>query len=159
MLHIDAHADLYDEFEGDRFSHACPFARIMEERLAARLVQVGIRTMNAHQREQADRYGVHVIDMRAWGDSERPVVGGAVYLWSISTPSTRPTRPVCPTASPAGCRCATSSAPCSAWPARWSAPMSWNTTRDRIGRVTAVAAKPVKGIAGRMMADGNGVTA
>jgi len=31
ILHIDAHADLYPIFEGDPFSHACPFARIMEE--------------------------------------------------------------------------------------------------------------------------------
>ena len=45
ILHIDAHPDLYDEFEGNRLSHACPFARIMEEGLAARLVQVGIRTI------------------------------------------------------------------------------------------------------------------
>jgi hypothetical protein len=37
---IDAHADLYDTFEGNRYSHACPFARIMEEGLAKRLVQV-----------------------------------------------------------------------------------------------------------------------
>ena len=44
ILHFDAHPDIYDEFEGNRFSHACPFARIMEEKLAQRLVQVGIRT-------------------------------------------------------------------------------------------------------------------
>ncbi|HEY4649626.1 MAG TPA: arginase family protein, partial [Gemmatimonadales bacterium] len=50
ILHIDAHSDLYEEFEGDRFSHACPFARIMEERLATQLVQVGIRTMNPEQK-------------------------------------------------------------------------------------------------------------
>lgn len=65
ILHFDAHPDLYDEFEGNRLSHACPFARIMEEKLAARLVQVGIRTMNGHQREQAERFGVEVIEMRA----------------------------------------------------------------------------------------------
>ena len=53
ILHIDAHPDLYDEFEGDRYSHACPFARIMEERLATRLVQVGIRTMSGPVRAQA----------------------------------------------------------------------------------------------------------
>jgi arginase family enzyme len=29
LLHCDAHPDLYDEFEGNRLSHACPFARIM----------------------------------------------------------------------------------------------------------------------------------
>jgi agmatinase len=40
ILHFDAHPDLYDEFQGNRLSHACPFARIMEEGLARRLVQV-----------------------------------------------------------------------------------------------------------------------
>ncbi|MBI2795832.1 MAG: agmatinase [Gemmatimonadetes bacterium] len=80
ILHLDAHADLYDEFEGDRFSHACPFARIMEERLATRLVQVGIRTLTGHQREQARRFGVEVIDMRDWGSGARPAVEGPVYL-------------------------------------------------------------------------------
>ena len=33
ILQFDAHADLYDTFEGNRYSHACPFARIMEEGL------------------------------------------------------------------------------------------------------------------------------
>jgi arginase len=80
ILHIDAHPDLYEEFEGDRYSHACPFARIMEESLAQRLVQVGIRTMNGHQREQADRFGVEVIDMRAWVAGMRPGLSGAVYV-------------------------------------------------------------------------------
>jgi arginase len=69
ILHIDAHSDLYDTFERNRYSHACPFARIMEERLADRLVQVGIRTMNRHQREQAERFGVEVVTMREWNDS------------------------------------------------------------------------------------------
>ena len=41
IFHFDAHPDLYDEFEGNRLSHACPFARIMEAGLAKRLVQVG----------------------------------------------------------------------------------------------------------------------
>jgi arginase len=80
VLHFDAHPDLYAEFEGDRFSHACPFARVMEERLADRLVQVGVRTINAHQRAQADRYRVDVIDMRAWVAGARPVVSGPVYV-------------------------------------------------------------------------------
>jgi agmatinase len=82
ILHIDAHADLYHEFEGDRFSHACPFARIMEEGLASRLVQVGIRTLTRHQREQADRFGVEIIDMRAWSRGARPDISKAetVYL-------------------------------------------------------------------------------
>jgi len=80
ILHVDAHPDLYDQFGGDRFSHACPFARIMEEGLATRLVQVGIRTMNDRQRNQAERFAVEIIDMRAWLAGTRPEVSGAVYL-------------------------------------------------------------------------------
>ncbi|MCE2901969.1 MAG: agmatinase [Gemmatimonas sp.] len=80
VLHLDAHADLYDTFDGDRFSHACPFARIMEEGLARRLVQVGIRTLTGHQRAQADRFGVEIIDMRAWTAGTRPQVTGPMYL-------------------------------------------------------------------------------
>ncbi len=80
ILQVDAHPDLYDEFEGDRFSHACPFARIMQEGLAGRLIQVGIRTMNGHQHDQAVRYGVEVIDMRSWANGVRPRVEGPVYV-------------------------------------------------------------------------------
>jgi agmatinase len=81
ILHVDAHPDLYDSFEGDRFSHACPFARIMEERLATRLIQVGIRTMTGHQRDQARRFGVEQIDMRAWAAGARPGgMAGPVYV-------------------------------------------------------------------------------
>jgi arginase len=65
-LTILPHPDLYNEFEGSHRSHACPFARIMENGLASRLVQVGIRAMNAHQRQQAERFGVEVIEMRAF---------------------------------------------------------------------------------------------
>ena len=80
VLHIDAHADLYDEFEGDRYSHACPFARVMEENLVNQLVQVGIRTLTGHQKEQAERFGVEIIDMRAWADGARPSIAGPVYV-------------------------------------------------------------------------------
>lgn len=68
LLHFDAHPDLYDELQGNRYSHACPFARIMEEKLVKRLVQVGVRTMNGHQRDQASRFGVEVIEMKELKD-------------------------------------------------------------------------------------------
>jgi arginase len=80
LLHFDAHPDLYDEFEGNRSSHACPFARIMEERLVQRLVQVGIRTINAHQRQQIARFGVEVIEMRNFRDARAPEFDGPVYI-------------------------------------------------------------------------------
>ena len=71
LLHIDAHTDLYDHYEGDRFSHACPMARIMEDGLVGRMVQVGIRTLSGHQQEQAERFGVEIHEMRhksTWPD-------------------------------------------------------------------------------------------
>ncbi len=79
VLQLDAHPDLCDEFNGDRYSHACPFARILEDGLAARLVQVGVRAMTPHQQQQADRFDVEVIDMRAWGSGRRPELRGPVY--------------------------------------------------------------------------------
>src|SRR5256885_5342763 len=72
--------DLYPEFQGDPYSHACPFARIMDEKLADQLVQVGIRTMNATQRTQAERHGVDVIDMRAWVTGRRPALEAPIYI-------------------------------------------------------------------------------
>ncbi|MEO7975214.1 MAG: agmatinase family protein [Thermoanaerobaculia bacterium] len=80
LLHIDAHPDLNDIFEGDRFSHACPFARILEAGLVSRLVQVGIRKMSPHQRAQAERFAVEVIDMRAWAAGTRPDLAGPLFL-------------------------------------------------------------------------------
>ena len=80
VLHVDAHPDLYEEFEGDRYSHACPFARAFEEGLLDELVQVGIRAMTGAQRVQAERYGVRVIDMDAWVAGHRPVLAHPVYL-------------------------------------------------------------------------------
>ena len=80
ILHIDAHPDLYDEYEGSRFSHACPFARILEQGLADSLTQIGIRAMTGHQRQQADRFRVEIIDMRAWVRGARPVLHGPLYV-------------------------------------------------------------------------------
>jgi agmatinase len=80
VLHIDAHADLYDVFDDNRLSHACPFARVMEAGLVSRLVQVGIRTLNRHQREQAQRFGVEIIEMKAWLPSIDLSFDGPVYV-------------------------------------------------------------------------------
>lgn len=66
VLHIDAHPDLYPDYQGDPFSHACPFTRAFEEGLIDSLVQVGIRTMNPVQRVVADRFGVQVLHPAAW---------------------------------------------------------------------------------------------
>jgi arginase len=80
ILHFDAHPDLYDDFGGNPRSHASPFARICEAGHAKRLVQVGIRTLNAHCREQAARFGVEIIPMADFTPDMVPVLDGPLYI-------------------------------------------------------------------------------
>jgi agmatinase len=81
ILHFDAHPDIYHDFGGDPLSHASPFARIMENGLANRLVQVGIRTMNAHCRAQTERFGVEVVEMKDFAADAVPIPsGGPLYI-------------------------------------------------------------------------------
>ncbi|MFD0798841.1 agmatinase [Maribacter chungangensis] len=80
ILHIDAHADLYHQYEGDPYSHACPFARIMENGFAVKLVQVGIRTLNPHQAAQAKKYGVEIHEMRNLDVDAIPKFENPLYI-------------------------------------------------------------------------------
>ena len=82
VLHFDSHGDIYDHYEGDRYSHACPFARVMEEGLAARLIQVGLRTLTPHQREQSKKFGTEIFTADRWREVVPVVatVAGPVYV-------------------------------------------------------------------------------
>ncbi len=80
ILHFDAHPDLYEAFEGNRSSHASPFARIMERGGVRTLTQVGIRTMNAHQQAQAERFGVIMHAMHDFDSRALALPRGPVYL-------------------------------------------------------------------------------
>jgi arginase len=80
VVHVDAHADLYDEFEGNRYSHACPFARALEHGAIRRLLQIGLRTVPQHHREQAQRFGVEMYEMAAWQDAPLEALSGPIYV-------------------------------------------------------------------------------
>jgi len=86
VIQFDAHPDLYPEFEGNRFSHACTAARLLEMKHVASLTQIGIRTMNAAQSRYAERFAdrVHIFFARAWHESLPPLphipMGAPVYL-------------------------------------------------------------------------------
>jgi len=80
LLHFDAHPDLYDDYGGNPRSHASPFARIMERGLARRLVQVGVRTWNAHNRSQAERFGVEVVAWEEFSPGRVPIPDGPLYV-------------------------------------------------------------------------------
>jgi len=80
VLHLDAHADLYDNFDNNPFSHASPFARLMEKGIVQSLTQVGIRTLNTHQKEQANKFGVSVIEMKDFKYDFIKILKGPLYI-------------------------------------------------------------------------------
>ena len=78
VLHIDAHLDLYDALDGDRYSHACPFRRAIEDGCINALVQVGIRSAPpAHLQWAAERgvqsLGSDQIDQIDWSRLTAPL--------------------------------------------------------------------------------------
>ena len=80
ILHFDAHPDLYDEFESDPYSHASPFARILEYELADRIVQVGIRAATAQNRQKAAQYGVEMLEMKDLRELPRLSFSNPLYI-------------------------------------------------------------------------------
>jgi agmatinase len=86
VVQLDAHPDLYPEFDGDRWSHACVGARILEMEHVASLTQIGVRTLNQPQLEVARRHAGRLTILEARDLSIRPSDlshipdGAAVYL-------------------------------------------------------------------------------
>lgn len=61
VIQVDAHPDLYPDFEGNPFSHACTGARILEMDHIASLTQLGIRSMNAAQSPVVERFADRLV--------------------------------------------------------------------------------------------------
>lgn len=80
VLQIDAHGDLYDDFDGNPFSHASPFARLMEKGVVNSLTQVGIRTLTTHQVAQARKFDVKVIEMKDFNFDFLKELEGPLYV-------------------------------------------------------------------------------
>lgn len=157
LVHIDAHSDLYDELYGDRLSHACPFSRIMEEGLVSRLVQLGIRTLNAHQRAQAERFGVEILEMRDWRpeDGLPSDLGGPLYL-SLDLDALDPAfAPGVSHPEPGGLSTRQLLDVLQALPAPLIGAdlVELNPLRDPLGLTARVAAKLLKEIAARLLLD------
>lgn len=84
VLQFDAHADLRDEFEGSKYSHACAMARVLD---VADLVSVGVRGVSEEEVAVADAHeGVTLIwademwEDEAWMDRALEALGDPVYL-------------------------------------------------------------------------------
>lgn len=83
LLHLDAHADARDIYEGNRLNHACVIARAGEE--LNRIVSVGIRSMDSSELENTR--GIKIVfarDTQRNGDWVNRVVqvlsGQTVYV-------------------------------------------------------------------------------
>lgn len=63
VIQFDAHPDLYPDYKGERYSHASPFARIMEDGLVSSLTQIGIRANTDIQRNFSKDYNIETIGM------------------------------------------------------------------------------------------------
>ena len=63
LIYFDAHPDLYPEYEGDRYSHACTARRLVEEGFVKgrNVVQIGIRAPTKEQIEFAEEHGIKII--------------------------------------------------------------------------------------------------
>jgi len=66
----------------NRLSSVPPFARIMEK-AGKKASAVGIRTMNAHQRTQAKKFSVELLEMQSLPAYDRLKLQGPVYISSM----------------------------------------------------------------------------
>lgn len=53
ILHLDAHMDMRDSYEGNRYSHACVMARVKE--ITKDITSVGIRSMDSSELKNIDK--------------------------------------------------------------------------------------------------------
>ncbi len=153
ILQIDAHPDTYDEYEGNRYSHACPFARIMEEGLATRLVQVGVRSLTPCQRQQNERFGITAIEMKDWPSERIPELEEPVYL-SLDLDGVDPAfAPGVSHREPGGLTTRDVLRIIHALPPHLVGAdiVEFNPSRDTVGVTAMVAAKFCKELIGRMM--------
>ncbi|CAM9117923.1 unnamed protein product, partial [Ectocarpus fasciculatus] len=65
IVQFDAHPNLYHNFEDNRCSHASTMARLCEDKdTCLGLTSIGVRCFNGHQRQQAAKFGVNLIEAR-----------------------------------------------------------------------------------------------
>ncbi len=86
LLHFDAHADLRDSYEGERFSHASAIRRVLDDP-GVEVVSVGIRNISASEVPffEENRHRIHIHwakDKALWTLDKivEPLRGRPVYL-------------------------------------------------------------------------------
>jgi agmatinase len=82
ILHLDAHTDRRDEFEDNKFSHACTLRRISE--LNDDIVSVGIRSLDISEMQYLDEkkvfYAENIFHSMSWVEDVIKLLQPNVYL-------------------------------------------------------------------------------
>ncbi len=82
ILHLDAHADSRDSYQGTRYNHACVIARVQE--FTKNIVSVGIRSMDVSERSGVDHKRIflaHKIhDSDKWINNTVRLLTDSVYI-------------------------------------------------------------------------------
>jgi agmatinase len=154
LVQFDAHPDLYADYAGNPHSHASPFARICGEKLVQRLIQIGIRTLNAHQREQAKKYAVEIFEMKNLPKVAKLKLAGPIYV-SFDIDVLEPgLAPGVSHWEPGGLTTREALRYIQALPPPivGADVVEFNPVRDRSGRTATVAAKILKELLGKMLA-------
>jgi len=154
VVHIDAHPDIYDDLDGNRLSHASPFARALEDGCMTSLVQLGIRTATPHQVAQSERWNVTMISPRELDRFDVAALRGPIYL-TIDLDGLDPScAPGVSHHEPGGLtvREVLDVVDALPGPIVGADVVELNPTRDLVDMTAMVAAKLVKEIAGAMLA-------
>lgn len=80
VVWLDAHPDIYDTYEGDRYSHACPVARILELDGIQSVVMGGIRASSQEMETQIRKNGIMVYRASNFDEINDLYLQGPTYL-------------------------------------------------------------------------------
>ena len=82
ILHLDAHSDMRDTYEGTRYSHACVMARARE--MTDKIVSVGIRSMDSSELNTINNknvfYASQIRKSTTWMNSVTNKLSDNVYI-------------------------------------------------------------------------------
>ena len=81
VLHLDAHADLRDEYDGTEFNHACA---VYEASKTTNLIQVGIRSMDISEKEVMNYdkvfFAEDIFYDESWQDQATEILSDNVFI-------------------------------------------------------------------------------
>lgn len=81
VLQLDAHSDLREEYEGSKYNHACVMTRAKEN---AKIVQVGIRSMDSSELDHMDKkrvvFAKDIQNNKEWIKSVIKKLSSKVYI-------------------------------------------------------------------------------